>query len=268
MQVCRTCTVTLEAYKNLVEVQTIKILSWTRRQWKKPSPISYSAHGYYGVLDRLSARERRCYIRTCRNGKTTIAETIEGFCPARYICPMRLLSREIITIFDPVNHIPVNSEPASEHTDQRWIKIKRPVIMTGANSPWRHLISTSMRSRILRGFAPDEGEQRLFIVDDFGSSRWTPRTSWTGVIVPLERRTDFMTLHTGMKFDIPFDQIVIFATNLEPKNLVDEAFLRRYGTNQDRSSDRRWIWGDFHKGNEATAYLQAGYAWLPHQALL
>jgi SpoVK/Ycf46/Vps4 family AAA+-type ATPase len=67
----------------------------------------------------------------------------------------------------------------------------------------------------------------LFIVDDFGRQRMDPQNLLNRWIVPLERRTDFLSLHTGMKFDIPFDQLVIFSTNLEPKNLVDEAFLRR-----------------------------------------
>jgi predicted ATPase with chaperone activity len=67
----------------------------------------------------------------------------------------------------------------------------------------------------------------LFIVDDFGRQRMEPQHLLNRWIVPLDRSTDFMTLHTGMKFDVPFDQLVIFATNLEPKHLVDEAFLRR-----------------------------------------
>jgi SpoVK/Ycf46/Vps4 family AAA+-type ATPase len=67
----------------------------------------------------------------------------------------------------------------------------------------------------------------LFIVDDFGRQQISPQSLLNRWIVPLERRTDFMSLHTGMKFDIPFDQLVIFATNIEPGKLVDEAFLRR-----------------------------------------
>jgi predicted ATPase with chaperone activity len=67
----------------------------------------------------------------------------------------------------------------------------------------------------------------LFIVDDFGRQQMNPQDLLNRWIVPLERRTDFLSLHTGMKFEIPFDQLVIFSTNIEPKKLVDEAFLRR-----------------------------------------
>ena len=67
----------------------------------------------------------------------------------------------------------------------------------------------------------------LFIIDDFGRQQIEPKTLLNRWIVPLERRVDFLTLHTGMKFEIPFDELVIFCTNIEPKQLVDDAFLRR-----------------------------------------
>jgi hypothetical protein len=78
----------------------------------------------------------------------------------------------------------------------------------------------------------------LFIVDDFGRQLLEPRQLLNRWIVPLDRRTDFLSLHTGMKFEIPFDQLVVFSTNLSPEGLVDEAFLRRirYKIKIDRPS--------------------------------
>ncbi len=67
----------------------------------------------------------------------------------------------------------------------------------------------------------------IFIVDDFGRQRLSPQELLNRWIIPMENRRDFLTLHTGYKFAIPFDQILIFSTNLEPASLVDEAFLRR-----------------------------------------
>ena len=67
----------------------------------------------------------------------------------------------------------------------------------------------------------------MFVVDDFGRQQVEPQALINRWIVPLERKTDLLTLHTGMKFEIPFDQLVVFSMNLEPKELVDEAFLRR-----------------------------------------
>jgi len=82
----------------------------------------------------------------------------------------------------------------------------------------------------------------LFILDDFGRQQMDPHSLLNRWIVPLERRTDFMTLHTGMKFDIPFDQLVIFSTNIEPRKLVDEAFLRRirYKIKIDHPSEKEY----------------------------
>jgi predicted ATPase with chaperone activity len=67
----------------------------------------------------------------------------------------------------------------------------------------------------------------LFLIDDFGRQQMEPHTLLNRWIVPLEKRVDFLTLHTGKKIEVPFDQLIIFSTNLEPKELVDEAFLRR-----------------------------------------
>jgi hypothetical protein len=67
----------------------------------------------------------------------------------------------------------------------------------------------------------------LFIIDDFGRQPIEPKMLLNRWIVPLERRVDFMTLHTGMKFEIPFDELIVFCTNIDPKTLMDDAFLRR-----------------------------------------
>ncbi|MCW8959176.1 MAG: ATPase, partial [Gammaproteobacteria bacterium] len=82
----------------------------------------------------------------------------------------------------------------------------------------------------------------MFIVDDFGRQQVDPQHLLNRWIVPLERRTDFLSLQNGMKFEIPFDQLVIFSTNIEPRKLVDEAFLRRirYKILIDHPSEREY----------------------------
>jgi hypothetical protein len=80
----------------------------------------------------------------------------------------------------------------------------------------------------------------LFIIDDFGRQQVSPRDLLNRWILPLEKRIDFLTLHTGQKFSVPFDQLLIFATNIDPVNLVDEAFLRRIQFKVEvKSPDRR-----------------------------
>jgi energy-coupling factor transporter ATP-binding protein EcfA2 len=233
LEICRyvgPAPVTLEAYKNLVEVQTIKNIIVNEETVKEAfSHLILSPRLLRRLGPAISSGKAMFIYGPAGNGKTTIAETIGGVLPGTVYMPHAIIvGGQIITIFDPVNHIPVNSEPAAEHTDHRWIKIKRPVIMTGGELTLKTLdLDFNAISKFYEASLQMKANNGLFIVDDFGRQQMDPQNLLNRWIVPLERRTDFMTLHTGMKFDIPFDQIVIFATNLEPKNLVDEAFLRR-----------------------------------------
>lgn len=163
------------------------------------------------------------------NGKTTIAETIGTLLPGTVYMPYSLIvGGQIIIIFDPVNHITVSNERAADSVDQRWVLIKRPVIMMGGELSLRMLeLDFNSISKFYDAPLQMKANNGLFIVDDFGRQQISPQSLLNRWIVPLERRTDFMSLHTGMKFDIPFDQLVILATNIEPGKLVDEAFLRR-----------------------------------------
>jgi predicted ATPase with chaperone activity len=162
------------------------------------------------------------------NGKTTIAETIGKILPETVFIPSAIIvGGQIIAVFDPVNHFTPDEAP-SEDLDQRWVLIRRPVIMTGGELTLRMLdLDFNPISKFYEAPLQMKSNNGLFILDDFGRQQMDPHSLLNRWIVPLERRTDFMTLHTGMKFDIPFDQLVIFATNIEPKKLVDEAFLRR-----------------------------------------
>nr|MDA3971049.1 ATPase [Desulfobulbaceae bacterium] len=163
------------------------------------------------------------------NGKTTIAETIGEILPDSIFIPYAILvGGEIVTVFDPVNHVPVADDETEEDFDQRWVHIRRPVIMTGGELTLRMLdLEFNPVAKFYDAPLQMKANNGLFIVDDFGRQQMSPEKLLNRWIVPLERRTDFLNLHTGMKFDIPFDQLVLFSTNLEPRTLVDEAFLRR-----------------------------------------
>ncbi|MDH5299555.1 MAG: ATPase, partial [Desulfobulbaceae bacterium] len=163
------------------------------------------------------------------NGKTTIAETIGSVLPETVYLPHALLvGGEIITVYDPVSHVVVGSDAGREDLDQRWLEVKRPVIMVGGELTLQTLeLNFNPIAKIYEAPLQMKANNGLFIVDDFGRQQMDPQRLLNRWIVPLERRTDFLTLHTGMKFEIPFDQLVVFSTNLEPTKLVDEAFLRR-----------------------------------------
>jgi predicted ATPase with chaperone activity len=163
------------------------------------------------------------------NGKTAIAETVGRLLPATVFIPYALtVGGQIINMFDPVSHVPVEPAELPASFDPRWMVIKRPVVITGGELVMRMLdLNFNPISKYYEASLQLKANNGLFIVDDFGRQQIDPQQLLNRWIVPLDRGVDFMTLHTGMKFPIPFDMVIIFSTNLDPSKLVDEAFLRR-----------------------------------------
>src|SRR4030095_4497724 len=145
---------------------------------------------------------------------------------------------QIITVFDPINHEPIEPESergvqemgllAAASRDRRWVRIRRPVVMVGGELTLNMLdLSFNTISKFYEAPLQMKANGGVFLVDDFGRQRMRPEDLLNRWIVPLESRVDFLTLNTGKKIQIPFDVLTIFATNLDPKSLADEAFLRR-----------------------------------------
>jgi predicted ATPase with chaperone activity len=163
------------------------------------------------------------------NGKTTIAETIGRVLPGNIYMPYAVLAEgEIIMIYDKASHVAVEPQYNADSVDQRWVLIERPVVMVGGEMTLKSLdLDFNPISKFYEAPLQMKANNGLFIVDDFGRQQVDPQNFLNRWIVPLERRTDFLSFHTGMKIEIPFDQLVVFSTNLDPGSLVDEAFLRR-----------------------------------------
>jgi len=237
LDICRyvgPAPVPLAEYTKMVELQTIKKIVVSEMSVKNAfSHLILSEKLLRRIGPAVSSGKAMFIYGPAGNGKTTIAETIGKILPGTVYMPHSIIvGGQIICVFDPVTHIlngnDKRNEKKPEYTDQRWVLIKRPVIMTGGELTLKTLdLDFNPISKFYEASLQMKANNGLFIVDDFGRQQMDPQNLLNRWIVPLERRTDFMTLHTGMKFDIPFDQIVIFATNLEPKHLVDEAFLRR-----------------------------------------
>lgn len=170
------------------------------------------------------------------NGKTTIAESI-GMMIFRdniYVPYAVEVDGQIIKVFDSINHRPVKeSEGASsskrgDRIDKRWVKIHRPFIVVGGELTLESLdLVYDNVSKYYEAPFQMRANGGMFLIDDFGRQQVRPRDLLNRWIVPLEKRVDFLTLHTGRKIEIPFDVLIVFATNLAPTDLVDEAFLRR-----------------------------------------
>lgn len=167
------------------------------------------------------------------NGKTSVAERITLCFGSSIWIPRAILAEgQIIKLFDPANHEPLRARRGGllreDDQDDRWIEIKRPTIVAGGELTMDSLeIRYDPSTKISEAPLQMKSNGGTFLIDDFGRQRMAPQELLNRWIVPLEKRYDFLTLANGKKIRVPFDQLIIFSTNLEPRNLVDEAFLRR-----------------------------------------
>ncbi|MBT8477238.1 MAG: AAA family ATPase [Alphaproteobacteria bacterium] len=164
------------------------------------------------------------------NGKTSIAEALgKAFHDIVYLPYAIIVGNQIIKFFDETLHeVAETDEAMSPPLDQRWLPCHRPVVITGGEltlemldlmfEPQARFYEAPMHMKALGG---------VFVIDDFGRQTTTPREFLNRWIVPLEKGFDMLSLHTGKKFQVPFDQLVMFSTNMRPEELSDEAALRR-----------------------------------------
>ena len=172
-------------------------------------------------------------------GKSSFAEALGRALPDQVFIPQAIeVGGQVIRVYDPAMHYSIEAENsinpstdniASQHEfDPRWKKCRRPLLMVGAEFTLDMLeLQFDTISKFYEAPVQMKAANGVFILDDFGRQQTPARAMLNRWIVPLERSTDFLSLHTGMKFEIPFDQIIIFCTNLRPSDLMDEAFLRR-----------------------------------------
>ncbi len=169
------------------------------------------------------------------NGKTVIAEGMGRTVGGDMYMPCAIdVDGHVITMFDPINHdsLEADAEESSIVTqaprDRRWVRIRRPVVMVGGELTLDMLdLTFNQDAKFYEAPIQLKANGGVFLVDDFGRQRIRPQDLLNRWIVPLESRVDYLTLHTGKKFQVPFDVLIVFATNLNPASLADEAFLRR-----------------------------------------
>ncbi|MBM3131015.1 MAG: ATP-binding protein [Chloroflexi bacterium] len=173
------------------------------------------------------------------NGKTAIAEAIGTLLPGAILIPYAVtVDSHVIKIFDALHHQPIpektNDDDTSpgvrrgERYDRRWLPIRRPLIVVGGELILENLdLVYDPTTKFYEAPYQMKANGGVFLLDDFGRQQVRPRELLNRWIVPLEKRIDFLTLATGHKIDVPFDALIIFSTNLNPEELVDEAFLRR-----------------------------------------
>jgi hypothetical protein len=169
------------------------------------------------------------------NGKTVIAEGMGRTLGGDLYVPHAIdVDGQTITVYDPVMHESLESQDDSTSVikttprDRRWVRIRRPVVIVGGELTLDMLdLTFNPISRFHEAPLQLKANGGVFLVDDFGRQRMRPQDLLNRWIVPLESRRDYLTLHTGKKIEVPFDVLIVFATNLDPNSLADEAFLRR-----------------------------------------
>ncbi|MSR32531.1 MAG: ATPase [Gemmataceae bacterium] len=201
-------------------------------------------------------------------GKTSIASSIGDFMNKKggdiFVPYAFTFEGNIITIYDPAIHVlaadPVEETPKNEQDaairrllnanayDPRWVRIRRPVVITGGELSLAMLEPRySPETNYYQGPLHVKANGGIFLVDDFGRQLCSPKELLNRWIVPLESRVDFLNLASGQKFMVPFEQLTIFSTNMDPKGLVDDAFLRRMRHKLEIGAPKRDIYEKIFK---------------------
>ncbi len=187
-----------------------------------------TTHQLLGVV----ANSRRSLFITGApgNGKTSIARAVHLALGGEIWIPRAIeVDGHIINVFDSHNHAPVDPPPPTPY-DQRWIKVRRPLVVVGGELTIESMdLSYDPTVKFYEAPFQVKSNGGTLLIDDFGRQRVQPRDLFNRWIIPLENRVDYLTLHTGKKIQVPFEQLLIFASNLDSTDFAEEAFLRRLG---------------------------------------
>ena len=239
---CSAAPVPFEQYVESVKAQSLLAHKPTREGLESAFSDMLLGSSLMSQLGRAIHAGRGMFIHgTPGNGKTTIAERITNVFGDHIWIPYAVkVADEYIQLFDPCSHVVVPqsteqpegtvraAELDSHGYDERWVCIQRPTVVVGGELTMENLeLSKNQASGISEAPIQMKSNCGTLLIDDFGRQRMSTHELLNRWIIPLEKRFDILTLENGQKFTVPFDQFVVFSTNLEPSELVDEAFLRR-----------------------------------------
>jgi len=164
-------------------------------------------------------------------GKTAVAERINNALQGAIWIPYAVeIDGQIIRVFDSHCHEEMPAEETPIDFDRRWVPIKRPLVVVGGELTLENAdLTWSEAAKFYEAPFQMKSNGGTLVIDDFGRQRVAPQDLLNRWIVPLERRVDYLALHTGKKIEVPFEQLVVFSTNLDENDLADQAFLRRMG---------------------------------------
>ncbi|WP_145448354.1 ATPase [Gimesia panareensis] len=246
--------VPLDAYVRQCQLQTVVGIDCTPERLEDSFSDFIIREGLLEELGPAVCSGRSIFIYgPPGNGKTLIAKGLGRFLNRQggeiHVPYALQMENSIITLFDPTIHettddhefqestgkhrhdgtcLPDMEDWSKPETDLRWRRIRRPVVITGGELNLEMLdLRYNKTSNFYTAPLHIKANGGVFLIDDFGRQLVSPKDLLNRWIMPLEDRTDYLTLATGKKFAVPFEQLIVFSTNLDPKDLVDEAFLRR-----------------------------------------
>lgn len=231
--------VTLESYVRQVRQQSITNMQVTREKLAQAFDGMVVKEGILRQFGAAMNSGRAIFVYgPAGSGKTFIAEHLAKLLSGGVAIPHAIaVDNEIIQVFDPETHEPLFTEPGERPEfdrrmagDARWVLCQRPVIKTGGELSLPMLdLDFDESARFYQAPPQVKANNGLLILDDLGRQLAPAIEIMNRWIVPLDRHVDYLALHTGKKFTVPFDVIVVFSTNMSPSKLADEAFLRRLG---------------------------------------
>lgn len=214
-----------------IRAQTIKNLIVTRQNIRKAfADLIISDSMFSQIGPAVNSASSIFFFGAAGNGKTSVAERITRLMGDYIYVPYAAeADGQIIKLYDPINHTAADDGDMQKlDYDARWVKIKRPVVVVGGELTLASLdLIYNNNSKTYEAPFQMKANGGTFLIDDFGRQMMRPMELLNRWIVPLEKRYDYLTLVTGKKLEVPFDQLIVFSTNLDPGDLADEAFLRR-----------------------------------------
>lgn len=199
------------------------------------------------------------------NGKTSVGHQLHNALVGDIWIPHAIaVDNAIIRVYDPQCHEMVEHEGGRHKLiDRRWVKIRRPFIVAGGEMTLASLdLAWLPASRYYEAPLHMKANGGMFLIDDFGRQHVEPDELLNRWIIPLEHRIDFLTLHTGQKIQVPFLMMLVIATNLNPRDVTDPAFLRRIGYRLQIAAPTREVYGDIFRRYAQRYGLQADDALL------
>ncbi len=269
------CPVPLASYVEAMRHQTIKNVVVTRRSIRQAfGDLIISEPVLNEVGPAVNSASSIFLFGYAGNGKTSIVERITRLMGDAIYIPYAIeADGQIIKVFDPIVHTeaaesaqdPVGGVAFLDY-DQRWVRINRPVVVVVGELILPMLdLTYNENAKFYEAPVQMKANGGIFLIDDFGRQQCRPIDLLNRWIVPLEKRYDYLTTVTGKKLEIPFDQLIIFSSNLDPQDLAAEAFLRRikYKINVRDPDEGQWrqIWQLVCRGRKV-AYDDKGIDYL------